>query len=78
MTRLTIALSDEKHLALKQAALRRNMTIGQLIEASLDFYGIKSVADAASIVAKARDLAKLASTEAQELAVAETRKYRRT
>jgi predicted HicB family RNase H-like nuclease len=42
MTRLTITLSDERHRALKAAALERGKSIASLIEESLDFYGIKT------------------------------------
>ena len=38
MPRLTISLSEERHRALKEAAVRRGKTIGQLIEESLDDY----------------------------------------
>jgi len=41
MTRLTITLSDERHWALKEAALNRRKSIASLIEESPDFYGIK-------------------------------------
>lgn len=42
MSRLTITLSEPRYRALKEAAAQRNKTIGQLIDESLDFYGIKS------------------------------------
>ena len=42
MSRLTITLSESRYRALKQAAAQRDKTIGQLIDESLDFYGIKS------------------------------------
>ena len=44
--RLTITLSAQRYLALKQAAAQRNKTIGQLIDESLEFYGIKTDDDA--------------------------------
>ncbi len=53
MARLTIALSNERHRALREAAVR-GKTIGQLIEESLEFYGIKSARSAEKLVAKAR------------------------
>lgn len=49
--------------------MRRNKTIGQLIDESLDFYGIKSREDARDLVRRARAHSKL--TEAQALAVAQ-------
>lgn len=42
MSRLTIALSEDRYRAVKEAAAQRGKTIGQLIDESLDFYGIKS------------------------------------
>jgi len=77
MARLTITLSDERHRALREAAVQRGKTIGQLIEESLQFYGIKSVRSADELVAKARARASLTETRALRLAVAETRAARR-
>jgi hypothetical protein len=76
MARLTISLSDERYLALKEAALRRGKTIGELIEESLDLYGIKTSQEVATLVAKARSHAGLQSDAALDLAVAETRASR--
>jgi len=70
-------LSDERHRALREAAAKRGKTIGQLIEESLDFYGIKSARNAEELVAKARARASLSATDALELGVAETRAARR-
>ncbi len=69
MSRLTITLSDERYRALKEASAQRDKTIGQLIEESLEFYGIKSRADARALVLRARGHGGL--TEAQALALAE-------
>ena len=77
MARLTITLSDERHRALREAAVQRGKTIGQLIEESLLFYGIKSARSADELVAKARARASLTETQALRLAVAETRAARR-
>jgi hypothetical protein len=68
MSRLTITLSEARYKALKEAAVQRDKTIGQLIDESLDFYGIKSREDARDLVRRARAHSKL--TEAQALAVA--------
>lgn len=76
MPRLTITLSDEKHRALKEAAARRAKTIGELVEESLEFYGIKSTESAEAIVAKARERAGLDQRAALRLAVSETRAAR--
>jgi hypothetical protein len=77
MARLTITLSDERHRALREAAAKRGKTIGQLIEESLEFYGIKTERSAEALVAKARAHAALSEAEALRLAVAETRAARR-
>jgi hypothetical protein len=77
MTRLTITLSDERHRALKEAALKRGKSIASLIEESLDFYGIKTHQGAEELVAKARERARLSQEEAVALAVEETRSARR-
>ena len=77
MARLTITLSDERRRALREAAVKRGKTIGQLIEASLDFYGIKTARSAQELVAKARARASLPEADALRLAVAETRAVRR-
>ena len=67
MSRLTITLSEERYRALKEASAQRDKTIGQLIDESLDFYGIKSRQDAIGLVRRARARAKL--DEEQALAV---------
>jgi hypothetical protein len=77
MARLTITLSEERHLALREAAAMRRKTIGQLIEESLEFYGIKTTRSAEQLVAKARARASLREADALRLAVAETRAVRR-
>ena len=68
MSRLTITLSDERFRALKEASAQRDKTIGQLIEESLEFYGIKSRAVARALILRARGHSGL--TEAQVLALA--------
>ena len=77
MSRLTITLSEERHRALKEAAVRRNTSIGRIIEESLDFYGIKTTESAAALVAGARQRSGLTEDEALALAVEETRIERR-
>ena len=54
MSRLTITISDDRHRALKEASVQRDKTIGQLIEESLEFYGIKTREDARALVQRAR------------------------
>lgn len=77
MGRLTITLSDERQRALKEAAARSGKTIRELIESSLEAYGIKSERSAAAIVAEARRRARLAPEQAEDLAVEEARQARR-
>ena len=69
MSRLTITLSEARYRALMEASAQHNKTIGQLIEESLDFYGIKSRQDARDLVRRARVHNKL--TEDQAVAVAQ-------
>ena len=69
MSRLTITLSEPRYRALKEAATQRNKTIGQLIDESLDFYGIKSRDEALDLVRRAR--ARSALSEAQSLTLAQ-------
>lgn len=76
MSRLTITLSEQRYQALKEAAARRNKTIGLLIDESLDFYGIKSREDARKLVHRARARANLTETQALEAAQAEVKAQR--
>jgi predicted transcriptional regulator len=76
MSRLTITLPDELHRALEEAAARRRTTIGELVCESLAAYGIKSEREARELVAKARRRSGLATREASELAVGESRAHR--
>ena len=69
MSRLTITLSDARCKALREAAVQRGKTIGQLIDESLDFYGIKSREEARDLVRRVRARSKL--TEEQALASAQ-------
>jgi hypothetical protein len=77
MSRLTITLSDARHKALKEASARRDKTIGQLIEESLDFYGIKAREDARELVARARARSQLSEEQARAIADEEVRAARR-
>ena len=69
MSRLTITLSETRYRALKEASAQRGKTIGQLIDESLDFYGIKSRQDARHLVQRARARSTLIDDDA--LAVAQ-------
>lgn len=77
MSRLTVTLSEERYRALKQAAAQRAKTIGQLIDESLDFYGIKSEADAQTLIRRARAHSKLSEAQALAVAQKEVRAVRR-
>ena len=76
MSRLTITLSDERYRALKEAAAQRSKTIGQLIDESLDFYGIKSHDQALDLVRRARLQSGLGDVQALALAQQEVRAKR--
>lgn len=77
MSRLTITLSEARYKALKEAAVKRVKTIGQLIDESLDFYGIKSRADARDLVRRARAHSKLPDDQALATAQEHVRAVRR-
>ena len=77
MSRLTITLSEERYRALKDASVQRNKTIGQLIDESLEFYGIKSRAEARNLVRRARARSKLDEGQALDVAQREVRAIRR-
>ena len=77
MSRLTITLSEARYRALKEAAAQRDKTIGQLIDESLDFYGIKSRDDARDLVRRARAHSKLSEGDAVEAAQEEVKAARR-
>jgi hypothetical protein len=77
MSRLTITLSEARYKALKEAAVQRDKTIGQLIDESLDFYGIKSRADARDLVRRARERSKLPDDQALAVAQEQVRAVRR-
>ena len=68
MSRLTISLSEPRYRALKEAAAQRGKTIGQLIDESLDFYGIKSNEAALDLVRRARARSVLSPEQALILA----------
>lgn len=77
MSRLTITLSDARYRALKEAALQRRKTIGQLIEESLEYYGIKTQEDARTLVQRARRHAALSEAKAVAFADREVKAVRR-
>ncbi len=78
MGRLTISLSDERHIALKEAAARQHKSIREIIENSLDYYGIKTKKSARDYVAMARTNSGLSEAEAMAIAIHETKTIRHT
>lgn len=76
MSRLTITLSEARYRALKEASVQRAKTIGQLIEESLEFYGIKSHEEARDLVRRARARSKLSEEQAMNAAQREVRAAR--
>ncbi len=72
MARLTISLPAELHQALKEAAVKRNETIGELIAESLVAYGVKPEASAVELVRQARRRSALPADQALRLALGET------
>ena len=77
MPRLTITLTSDRHRALKETALRRGTTIRSVVEESLDAYGVKTQAQAAELLAKARKRSGLTESESLRLAIEETGAKRR-
>jgi hypothetical protein len=77
MSRLTITLSEARYRALKEASARRDKTIGQLIDESLEFFGIKPRDEALDLVRRARERSKLGSDEAIAVAQKEVSAVRR-
>ena len=77
MSRLTIRLSEARYKALKEAAVQRDKTIGQLIDESLDFYGIKTREDARDLVRRARVRSRLTDERAIAMAQEHVRAVRR-
>jgi len=77
MNRLTITLSETRYRALKQASARRGKSIGQLIDESLEFYGVKTHEEAADLVRRVRERSDLTAEQAQALANEEVRSARR-
>ncbi|MGH8224575.1 MAG: CopG family transcriptional regulator [Gammaproteobacteria bacterium] len=78
MNRLTITLSETRYRALKEASARRSKTIGQLIDESLEFYGIKTRDEARNLVQRARERSGLNEAQAQKLANEQVRAARKS
>ncbi|MFB6262740.1 MAG: putative toxin-antitoxin system toxin component, PIN family, partial [Bradymonadaceae bacterium] len=59
MPRITVTLSDELYRALKETAARRDTSMREIVEESLEAQGLKSVDDARELVARAREASDL-------------------
>ena len=70
-------MSEDRCRAFKASAAQRGKTIGQLIDDSLHFYGIKSQHQALALVRQARERSQLTEQQALELARKEARAARR-
>jgi hypothetical protein len=77
MSGVTLTLSETRYKALEEAAGQRDKTIGQVIDESLEFYGIKPRADARDLVRRARAHSKLPDDKAMAVAQAHVRAVRR-
>jgi hypothetical protein len=77
MTRLTINLSEARYKALKESAAERDKTIGQLIDESLEFYGIRTREDARDLIRRARQHSNLPEDRALSMAHEQVRAVRR-
>ena len=77
MSRLTIALSESRYRALKEAAAQRDKTMGQLIDESLDFYGVKSREQSLDLVRRARARSVLSEEQALTLAQVQVQAVRK-
>lgn len=78
MNRLTITLSEPRYRALKEASARRGKSIGQLIDESLEFYGVKTREEAGDLVQRARARSELSDEQAMDLANQQVRLSRNT
>jgi DNA-binding helix-hairpin-helix protein with protein kinase domain len=76
MSRLTITLSEARYRALKEAAAQRDKTIGQMIDESPEFYGIKPREDGRELVRRARTRSNMTEDEAMTVALEQVRTVR--
>lgn len=78
MNRLTITINETRYRALKEASAKRGKPIGQLIDESLEFYGIKTSEEARDLVQRARAHSDMTEDQAQTLANKQVRAARRS
>ena len=70
-------LSEARYRALKEASAQRAKSMRQLIDESLDFYGIKARENARDMVRRARQRGKLSEDQAQAVTQKQVRAVRR-
>ncbi len=75
-TRFTVTLPSERYAALKETAARQGKTMAEIINESLDLYGVNGRTSALELVAQARRRAGLNEAQAAQMANAETRAQR--
>jgi hypothetical protein len=75
-TRFTVTLPATRYAALKETAARQGKTMAEIINESLDLYGVKSKVSALELLDKARRHAGLPADQAMQLAIAETHAQR--
>lgn len=75
-TRFTVTLPAERYVALKETAARQGKSMADIINASLELYGVQSRASALDLLDRARQRAGLPEDKAMQLAVKETRAHR--
>lgn len=78
MSRITITLAESRYRALKEAAAKRGKSIRQIIDESLELYGIKTREEARELVRQARAHSGMMQEEAQKLANKEVQDARRS
>ncbi len=76
MPRTTIALSEERYRALKQAAARRGVTITEIVDQALELAGINTRESVVEMLVEAGRRSGLSEEEAMQLALRETRAVR--
>lgn len=74
---MTIRLSDRCWRALKETAVRRGTTMGELVEESLEHYGIRGREETIALVRRIRERSELDEAEALALGVEATREVRK-
>lgn len=74
--RFTVTLPASRYAALKETAARQGKTLADIVDESLDLYGIKTKTSALTILDQARARASLSEDEAMQVALSETHAHR--